>query len=281
MGTSRSALRAGGAARRLSDSPRCRQLPRGHGTTRDAAAPPLSRPLPAAGPPRRGNNPEPPERESLPLGTGQLPMWMGRWGLPGAPTPKGTAPRCCAAKAQGLLHLLRAGRGCRRRSQGRRKAVGMDPSSEPLPSPSRGSGCASPPALGTALGTAVGTCHRSELELQGDGSRRDPPSPHFLPGAPHRDLCGDGGGAMPAPSSLRPRPRGAGSCPGCSRRAGQGAAPRECGWERPAGTHPPARPPAPCGTAAAPGPLRAPKPSPWDGEGGEGGALAVVSPHLL
>lgn len=146
---------------------------------------------------------------------------------------------------------------------------------------SRGSGCASPPALGTALGTTVGTCHHSELELQGDGSRRDPPSPHFLPGAPHRDLRGDGGGAMPAPSSLRPRPRGAGSCPGCSRRAGQGAAPRECGWERPAGTHPPARPPAPCGTAAAPGPLRAPKPSPWDGEGGEGGALAVVSPHLL
>ena len=59
----------------------------------------------------------------------------------------------------------------------------------PLPPPSRGSGCATPPALGTALSTAVRTCHHSELELQGDGSGGDPSRPHFVPREPHKGVC--------------------------------------------------------------------------------------------
>lgn len=120
--------------------------------------------------------------------------------------------------------------------------------------------------------------------VAGRWERRGPiETPLCAPGTPQRGLRGDGGGAMPAPSPLRPRPRGAESCPGCSRRAGQGAAPRECGWERPAGTHPPAHP-----HRAAPPPPRGPS-APRNhlrGTGGglsrrRGGALVAASPHLL
>lgn len=105
--------------------------------------------------------------------------------------------------------------------------------------------------------------------VAGRWERRGPTeTPLCAPGTPQRGLRGDGGGAMPAPSPLRPRPRGAESCPGCSRRAGQGAAPRECGWERPAGTHPPAHP-----HRAAPPPPRGPS-APRNHLRGTGGGLS-------